>query len=225
MKIEATLDLASFLTVTLVAVVSFLNFYQTSIGVVMAQSLASVLPSMVGLDQIVFALLFGIFGGIIGLLYAIGGREKVKMVCVFSFLPFVLSVLPFSSVGLFSQEKIAWSSSFFLIITSGIILLFCFIFMNFLSRIKDTQKELASRGGNTTEIEYALSGSLSYTLIIAFASASLSAIAVLILVAAQPLGTAIIQATPYATLVFGLGAIATIIVLVYYYLVKTAPRV
>ena len=87
------------------------------------------------------------------------------------------------------------------------------------------QKELSSRGANTTEIESALSGSLSYTLIIAFASASLTAISLLILAAAQPLGTAIIQTTPYATLVFGVGAIATIIGVVYYYLVKTAPRV
>jgi hypothetical protein len=225
MKIDSTLDLASFLTVSLVVVVSFLNFYQTSIGVVMAQSLARALPSMVGLDQIVFALLFGIFGGVLGLLYAIGGREKVKLLCVFSFLPFVLSVLPFSSVSVFSQGKISWSTPFYLIIASGIILLFCFIFLNFLSRIKDTRKELSSRGANTTEIESALSGSLSYSLLIAFASASLSAIAVLILVAAQPLGTALVQTTPYATLVFGVGAIATIIVLVYYYLVKTAPRV
>jgi hypothetical protein len=151
-----------------------------------------------------------------------GGRNNVKRLCYLSFLLFLPSTLSFSVVDWLSfigvKNALASFASFTQTLFSGILLLLCYLFLNYLSRIKETRKELLSRGGNATEVDSAVNNRVLCTFTVLLVSGLLSVFAALFLITGQSAATTLAKGIPYANLFIGIGSILIITLLVYYYL-------
>ncbi len=234
MKLDFTsLNLAAAMTIILMVAVSFWSFFQTSIGqtiIIYIYNSLMIVPYLASLSQLIIPLWFLLFELIAFLIYFIK-PQKIKWLEFLVFLPLIPAILPFSTSSWFWQlpsllglpirmPTLPQDLSFIQIAIIGVAIFSCTITLKFISNTKNTRKELLSRGGDSLEVTRTITGSFSYLLIILIISAGLSVAAALAVIFAQPLGTMLIQTTPYATLVLGVGFLTFLCALVYYYLVQ-----
>ena len=203
----------------LLTVSLFLTFYLTDMAKIIVNALLHIIPPFLGLNEAVFILMFVAFAAIIGGIYTAGGKAKTTLLAIFSFLVLLLIAIPYSLNNWNSDQTnpyLTGGPQFFLTIATGITVLFCLLLINLISKLEFTQKELSTRGAQKKEIQTLTKGTLSYILPTTILSALLTTAALIIIMIARPLGIYVVELSPYMTLIFGVGSIATITLLLYY---------
>lgn len=197
----------------------FLTFSQTSIAKFTINIITYFLPQFPYQNEILLATAFALFAAMVGAVYAIGGKSRTTLLTILCFPILLVTTIPYSFNNWNSDltnPYVTGGLQFFFTIACGITVIFCLILLNLISKLEYTQKELATRGAQKSEIKTLTAGALSYILPITILSALFTIGALIAIMIARPLGAYVVELSPLMTLMFGIGSIATIAILTYY---------
>ncbi|MCW4009167.1 MAG: hypothetical protein NWF05_00915 [Candidatus Bathyarchaeota archaeon] len=224
MNSQTTVYIAQFVTLVILAVVTFARFVQTEACRLATsttlQLLHLILPSVSSLDQLIQTLMFGIFVALVALTFLLGGKHKITLLAIFISATLIFSVLPLSSAvwfPVFRANTATYSNFNFTVITAMVAVL-CLIFLSYTTKILENRKELLSRGATKQEIDMAQTRIFSFALSVTIGAMLLSVAAVTVFIFWGSLAIGFIRNNPCLMLVFGGGSVTATALIFYYYI-------
>jgi hypothetical protein len=218
------------LVVMVLVLVSLYSFSQTPTyaGLISFLSLMmkALIPNLNSYDIIAHTsvlLLFFILSLVIGIS---GKQNRIKLLCVLSFLLFLPSAQPFSRVDWFyfigMGNMFEHTPSLAITMGSGIVLIFCYIALMCLARINDTKRELTLRGGEVADVAVIIAKQIQFTFLVLACAVLVTSLAVALLMIEETSFEVLTASFAGANLVLGVGGLAVLSGFVYYYLKKNS---
>lgn len=226
MNASATIRLTQTIIVAILVITAIYAFSQTTIYSILinffALGLRSLIPSFNNhqlLAQAITLLTFFSISLIIGL---VGKRNRIGLLCFIAFVLYIPSVEPFSKIDWLYYIGIRNTLEVHLpmvqVLLCGIIIMFCYLSLICLSRINETKRELTNRGGDVDDIDKIANSQIFFTfIVIAFAAFATLLAGGLLMIGNSAL-TTLIAGTGFAGLILGIGSVAVLSGLIFYYL-------
>jgi hypothetical protein len=218
------------LVVIVLVLVSIYSFSQTPTYAGLISALSAMLKGLIPnlsiydiIAHITVLLLFFLLSLAIG----ISGRQnRIKLLCILSFLLFLPSTQPFSRIDWFyfvgMGNTFEYVPPLAVTLGSGIVLIFCYVALICLARINDTKVELTQRGGEGAEVALVTAKQIQFTFLVLACAILVTSLAVVLLIIGEtPLESLTVNFTG-ANLVLGVGGLAALSGFVYYYLKKNS---
>jgi hypothetical protein len=225
MKSTSKLDTAKTSTTLLLIVVDFLLFYLTAIGgafaKIISQTLLFIIPFLATVTIVIPFLLFGLFSIFMAFIYMAAKNNRVIFFGLISFILFLPAAMSTPSINWLEKTNIPNLQAFIVTVITGFTVFSCLIILNGTTRLSKTLQELNKRGVQNAEVQTVIDAEISITTKIVAGSVALSAAAVGLYVAGQPLVSQIASSSfTYVPFILGIAAVVTASVLIYYFLIR-----
>jgi hypothetical protein len=156
------------------------------------------------------------------LLSLIGKNKRIGLLCLFAFALYLPSVQPFSKIDwlyfIGIRNTLETASPLIQTLLNGIIIMFCYVSLVCLARIRETKNELTQRGGKIEDIDMVIKSQITINFTILLLAAVVTSLACVLLIVGESTVSALIIGVEGLGLILGVGSSAILLGFVYYYL-------